>query len=106
MGGDARIRSCEKSTRCGVFEQGLVDSGGRVMIYEGEQAPSDCSVWEFGFRFGNHMSVGRTSSPFKAMSGLAMLTQRFEVWSSVANVSMEVYSIADAAVEDLTHDFT
>ena len=40
------------------------------------------------------------------MSGLAMLTQRFEVWSSVANVSMEVYSIADAAVEDLTHDFT
>ena len=36
------------------------------------------------------------------MSGLAMLTQRFEVWSSVANVSMEVYNIADAAVEDLT----
>ena len=35
-----------------------------------------------------------------------MLTQRFEVWSAVENVSMEVYSIADAAVEDLTHDFT
>ena len=56
--GGARIRSCEMSTRCGVFDQGLFDSGGRVMIYEGEQAPSDCSVWEFGFRFGNHMSVG------------------------------------------------
>ena len=35
-----------------------------------------------------------------------MLTKRFEVWSCVANVSMEVVSVCDTAVEDLTHEFT